>query len=77
MGRPETDDRIRELPPGSLVLSGDVPQSFRWNDQISKVSCIIHGFDRCQPAPNHIVIDLDRTMAEFFGFGRRLGPIRF
>ena len=73
----ETTALVRQLPEKSIVLSGHVHNPSRWH-LIGRVTFFNPGFAGPeQDAPNHIVIDLERREAEFFGWGRHLGPVRF
>lgn len=74
-GALETSKIALALPAGSCVLSGHVHDPRRWHCRVGRSWSFNPGFDRSATEPNHIVLDLDRRTAEFFGWGRHLGPI--
>lgn len=65
----ETDETVRLLPAGSIVLSGHVHTPRRWQAERRGVLCFNPGVGS-NDEPNHIIIDTTRRMAEFFANGR-------
>jgi uncharacterized protein len=74
-GDPEVARAIRELPRGSLFLSGHVHDPKRWYARMNDTYCFNPGFNARAVAPNHIIIDTVTLVATFSGWGRDLGPI--
>ena len=67
----------RGLPRGSIMLSGHIHRPTSWHDETQfGVRCYNPGVgDRKSPVPNHIVIDLDRLEASFYGWGEHQGSV--
>ena len=73
----ETTAIVAQLAEKSIVLSGHVHNPHRWISagRVTIFNPGVAGPE--QEVPNHIVIDLDHREAEFFGWGRHLGPAQF
>jgi len=76
VGDPDVAVAVRQLPPGSLVLSGHIHDPRRWHARLGGTWCFNPGVDRSAEVPNHIVIDTGGKEATFHGWGREIGPIR-
>lgn len=64
----ETDGTLRELPAGSLVLSGHVHSPRHWHAERRGILCFNPGVSS-HHEPNHIIIDTERHSATFFAYG--------
>jgi Icc-related predicted phosphoesterase len=76
VGDPDVAVAVRQLPPGSLVLSGHIHDPRRWHARLGGTWCFNPGVDRSAEVPNHIVIDTGGKEATFRGWGKQIGPIR-
>jgi hypothetical protein len=77
VGDPDVAVAVRQLPPGSLVLSGHIHDPRRWHARLGGAWCFNPGVDRSAEVPNHIVIDTGGKEATFHGWGREIGPVRW